>query len=233
MAEDIAANLKRIEDGIAAACARAGRRPTEVTLIAVSKRQPAEALRAALAAGQLDLGESYAQELRDKARELTADTPPGPRWHFIGPLQRNKVKYVVGTAALVHTVDSRPLLEAMEQRAAGLELTQPVLVQVNLAHEPQKSGAAREDLALLLDAFATAPHLRCEGLMLMPPWDPEPEAGRPLFAALRRLRDELAATPRPGVALAHLSMGMSHDYAVAIEEGATLVRVGTAIFGER
>lgn len=245
MTEDIAANLERVRQGITEACVRAGRPEGAVTLVAVSKKQPAAALRAALAAGHADLGENYAQELRDKAAELGADVGPAPsgapgpatirapRWHFIGPLQRNKVKYVVGTAALVHTVGSVRILEAVEERAAALGLTQDVLVQVNLAAELQKSGASRDEVAPLLDAFAAAPHLRCRGLMLMPPWDPDPEAGRPLFAALRRLRDVLAATPRPGVSLDHLSMGMSHDYAVAIAEGATLVRVGTAIFGER
>ncbi|MDY0000744.1 MAG: YggS family pyridoxal phosphate-dependent enzyme [Polyangia bacterium] len=229
MSFGVEANLRQVRQDILAACAKAGRDPSEVTLVAVSKHQPTEAVLEALAAGQLDFGENYAQELRDKARELAS----GPRWHYIGPLQRNKAKYVVGTACLVHTLDSEKLLGALEERAAALGTGLEVLLQVNLVEEPQKSGASLGEVASLLDAFAGAPHVFCRGLMLMPPWDPDPEAARPLFAELRRLRDSLAATPRPNVSLTHLSMGMSHDFHVAIEEGATLVRVGTAIFGER
>lgn len=230
----LADRLTSVRAGIQRACQKAGRAPDSVTLVAVSKRKPVSDIRAALTAGQLDFGENYAQELRDKQRELTeAPETNAPVWHYIGPLQRNKVKYVVGAARLIHTVDSVRLLDAIDARAEALEIQQDVLVQVNLAEEPQKSGVHRDDLDALLAAFASARATRCRGLMLMPPYDPDPEAGRPLFAALRELRDTLVTTARPNVDLTNLSMGMSHDFKVAIEEGATLVRVGTAIFGER
>jgi pyridoxal phosphate enzyme (YggS family) len=199
-----------------------------VRLIAVSKKMPVDDLRAAVGAGQIDLGESYGQELRDKRQLLAAD-PVAPRWHFIGPLQANKVKYVAGQVALIHSVDSLALLEELERRAAP----QAVLVQVNVAGESQKRGAPPEALPALLDRFATLSHVRCEGLMTIPPLADDPAASRPHFAALRALRDREAARPRPGVSLDALSMGMSHDLEAAVAEGATYVRIGTAIFGSR
>lgn len=234
MSDTIADRLDALRAEIHRTCVHAGRDPGEVTLVAVSKRKPIVDILAARAAGQIDFGENYAQELRDKGREL-ADDPAaaGLRWHYIGPLQRNKVKYVVGTAAMVHTVASQAILEALEHRAASQGVTVPALVQVNLAEEAQKSGVHREDLPALLEAFANTPHVPCRGMMLMPPWDPNPEAGRSLFQQARALRDEVAARGLPNVDPVELSMGMSHDFRVAIEEGATLVRVGTAIFGER
>ncbi len=227
----MADRLRRVTDELRAACRRAGRAEDEARLVAVSKRKPAEDIRAALAAGQCDFGENYAQELRDKAREL-ADVD-AIRWHYIGPLQRNKVKYVVGTATLVHAVDNVRLLDAFERRAAGAELIQDVLIQVNLAAEPQKAGVLEAELPPLVEHFAHTPHLRLRGLMLMPPYDPDPEAGRPLFRRLAALRKDLSTHGLDNVVGRDLSMGMSHDFAVAVEEGATLVRVGTAIFGER
>jgi hypothetical protein len=231
MSDAIADGLGQVQRAIRAACRRAGRPEDAVRLVAVSKRMPLSALRAARLAGQVDFGENYAQELRDKARELAEDA--GICWHFIGPLQRNKVKYVVGTATLLHAVDDAGLLDALEQRAAGAGITQDVLVQVNLADEPQKAGVAEDELPALVERFARTPHLRLRGLMLMPPWDPDPEATRPLFRRLAALRETLQRTGLPNVAPTELSMGMSHDFTVAVEEGATLVRVGTAIFGER
>jgi pyridoxal phosphate enzyme (YggS family) len=189
---------------------------------------PADDVRAALAAGQLDFGESYGQELRDKRQAFVAGSPQ-PRWHFIGPLQANKVKYVAGHVALVHSVDSAELLAELERRGED----QACLVQVNVAGEAQKRGVAPDALAALLDLFANLRHVRCEGLMTVPPLADAPEASRPHFAALRALRDREAARPRAGVALRELSMGMSHDLEVAVAEGATLIRVGTAIFGAR
>ncbi len=227
----ISDNLKRIGDELRAACRRAGRDEDAARLVAVSKRKPAEDIRAALAAGQLDFGENYAQELRDKAREL-ADVAE-LRWHYIGPLQKNKVKYVVGTACLVHAVDNLPLLDALERRAAAGDRIQDLLVQVNLAGEVQKAGVSEAELPSLVQHFAQTPHLRLCGLMLMPPWDPDPEAARPLFRRLAALRDSLGHSGPDNVVAHELSMGMSHDFGVAVEEGATLVRVGTAIFGER
>jgi pyridoxal phosphate enzyme (YggS family) len=230
MSHAIGDGLRRVRDELRAACRRAGRAEDAVRLVAVSKRKPTVDIRAALAAGQRDFGENYAQELRDKAREL-ADGDI--RWHYIGPLQRNKVKYVVGTAALLHAVDDARLLNALERRAAGVAVVQDVLLQVNLAAEPQKAGVSEAALPALVEHFAHTPHLRLRGLMLMPPWDPDPEAGRPLFRHLAALREELSTSGLDNVAPAELSMGMSHDFVTAVEEGATLVRVGTAIFGER
>ncbi|MEZ4382028.1 MAG: YggS family pyridoxal phosphate-dependent enzyme [Nannocystaceae bacterium] len=226
-ANHIADNLARIRERIAAAIARRGPGP-DVTLIGVSKRQPIAAIEAAIEAGLRDFGENYAQELRDKVAAIGQDPP---RWHFIGGLQRNKVKYAVGKA-LIHTVDRAELVDAIDARAARDGLTQEVLIEVNLGDEAQKAGIAAADLPALLGRFAATPRVRCRGLMIIPPVG-ETEDARPYFARLRELRDRLAATPRAGVALDHLSMGMSADFEAAIEEGATLVRVGTAIFGER
>lgn len=223
----LADNLARIRERVAAAVARRGPGPTP-RLIGVSKRHPLAAITEARAAGLEDFGENYAQEFRDKAAALENDPP---RWHFIGALQRNKVKYVVGKA-LIHTVDTRSILEAIEARAAREELLQEVLVEVNLGGESHKAGVSEADLPALLDQFAGTPHVRCVGLMLIPPPAP-PEVTRGVFARLSALRGQLAEDRRQGVDLQHLSMGMSSDFEVAIEEGATLVRVGTAIFGPR
>jgi pyridoxal phosphate enzyme (YggS family) len=209
--------LAKVHASIDAACRRAGRAPSEVTLVAVSKLVSAELVRAATRAGQQLFGENYAQELRDKAAAV-----PEARWHFIGPLQRNKAKYVVGTAELIHSVDSAPLIAEIGRRALARGIEQRCLAQVNIAGEATKSGCAPGELPGLLDAFAAAPGVRCEGLMCIPPLDVDP---RPLFRELRAL------AARHG--LAQLSMGMSADYETAIEEGATLVRIGTAIFGPR
>jgi pyridoxal phosphate enzyme (YggS family) len=221
----VAENLQRVRAEIDRAAREAGRDPAAVRLVAVSKLQPLEALRAAVAAGQKELGENYAQELRDKARAVA-----GARWHFIGPLQRNKVKYVVGVAELVHTVDSPSLIEELARRAATLAVVQRCLIQVNVAREPQKSGCDPDELPQLVDRFAEAPSLSLEGLMCIPPAS-EAEAARPHFRALAELAARERA--RSGRPLRELSMGMSADFAVAIAEGATLVRVGTAVFGER
>ena len=226
-AEEIAANLARVHARIAAAARAAGRPPESVRLLAVSKKMPADDVRAALAAGQRAFGENYAQELRDKSALLAADPalPAQPEWHFIGPLQSNKVKYVAGKAALVHSIDAAALLDAFEARG----VPQACLVQVNVAGEASKKGVAPGELPGLLDRFAAMTHLRCAGLMLIPPRGD----ARPHFAALRALRDREAAIPRANVDLRELSMGMTEDLEVAVEEGATIVRVGTAIFGAR
>lgn len=225
----IAVRLAEVRAGIERAAAQAGREPGAARLVAVSKRQPAAAVAAAWEAGQRDFGENYAQELRDKARELAG--LDGIRWHHIGPLQRNKVKYVVGTAALVHGVDRVELVEALARQAASLGVRQRCLAQVNIGAEPQKAGCALEELPRLVDAFRSSDSLALEGLMCIPPDTDRPEATRPYF---RRLAELAAAEHRrTGLALPELSMGMSADYAVAIAEGATLVRVGTAIFGSR
>jgi PLP dependent protein len=235
-AEDIARNLQAVRGRIARAEAAAGCPAGSVRLVAVSKTMPAADIRAALAAGQQDFGENYAQELRDKRAELEAASGDSgrPRWHFIGPLQSNKVKYLAGKVELMHTLDVPGLLDDTERRLAAAPAgLQQCLVQVNVAGEAQKRGLSPEHLPALLDRFAACPHLRCVGLMVIPPLCEDPEDARPYFRALRRLRDSEARTERPGVELRELSMGMSHDLEVAVAEGATLVRVGTAIFGER
>jgi hypothetical protein len=223
-AADIAAGLQRVRRRIADAERVAGRAAGSVRLVAISKKMTAADVQIALAAGQRDFGENYGQELRDKRAAVD-----GPRWHFVGPLQTNKVKYVAGQVALIHSVDSVALLDAIDARG----VPQACLVQVNVAGERQKRGVSKAELPALLDRFAALANVRCEGLMVIPPLGDEPEASRASFAALRALRDAQAGAGRPHVDLRELSMGMSHDLEVAIAEGATLVRVGTAIFGER
>jgi pyridoxal phosphate enzyme (YggS family) len=217
---DVPARLSAVRARIEAACARAGRDPAEVTLVAVSKRQSVEAIRAAYDAGQRVFGENYVQELAHKAEAL--GELPGLRLHFIGHLQRNKAKLVRRVAHAVETLDSIRLADALAG-AGGAPL--PVLAQVNVAREPQKSGCAPEDLAALVAHVRALPSLRLEGLMTVPPASDDPEASRPCFRALRELGAEHG--------LPALSMGMSADLEVAVEEGATMVRVGTAIFGAR
>lgn len=227
--------LAVVRERIARAEAAAGRPPGSVRLLAVSKTMPASDVLAALHAGQTDFGENYAQELRDKVpavAQLATNLDATPRWHFIGPLQSNKVKYVAGRCELVHALDTVSLLEELHRRVPE-GATQDCLIQVNVAGEAQKRGVAPEALDGLLDRFADLTRLRCRGLMLIPPLTEDAESARPHFAALRALRDRQAAAARRGVDLVELSMGMSHDLEVAVAEGATIVRVGTAIFGAR
>jgi PLP dependent protein len=236
-AEQIADNLRRVRARMHEALVTTGRPAGSLTLLAVSKTVAPEDIVAALGAGQEDFGENYGQELRDKhvavAGLLQAAGSPSPRWHFIGPLQSNKVKYVTGKVALIHSVGSPEVLAAIDAKAAALGLCQDCLIQVNVAGESQKSGIAPASLPALLDSFASRGHVRCKGLMVIPPYDENPEASRPHFIALRRLQEAERGKVRLNVSLDELSMGMSHDLEVAIAEGATIVRVGTAIFGER
>ncbi len=214
---DVAAGLAGVHARISAACARARRDPASVRLIAVSKTKPLAMLQEAVAAGQRIFGENYAQELREKAEAL-----PGVEWHFIGALQTNKAKLVVGRAALIHTCDRLALAQELSKRAKAAAIVQRVLLEVNVGGEPQKAGVLPAEAPRLLDEVRALPVLACEGLMCIPPAEGDPRAH---FRALRALASALG--------LAQLSMGMSADYEAAIEEGATLVRVGTAIFGER
>jgi PLP dependent protein len=225
----VAANLLAVRERIARAAHRAGRDPSSVKLVAVSKVQPIEALRAALSAGQRALGENYAQELRDKAEALSAHDPR-PEWHFLGALQTNKVKYVVGRAHLVHTCDRAGLAQELSRRAEAQGIVQRVLVEVNVGREAQKAGVLPEAAGAFVRALAELPGLSCEGLMCIPPAEGDP---RRHFGALRTLRDQILREGLHPGPLAELSMGMSADYEAAVEEGATLVRVGTAIFGAR
>jgi pyridoxal phosphate enzyme (YggS family) len=229
----IAERLASIRARIDAAVARRGPGP-EVRLIGVGKLQPLDKLLAAHAAGLRDFGENYAQELRDKQHDWPTELEV--RWHYIGAVQTNKLKYLVGKTALIHTVDRVELITAIDQRAARLGVVQPFLLEVALAGEQQKAGVAPERVPELLDACARTEHgkARCVGLMIIPPAADEPEQTRPWFRDLRRLFERLREGPqRANVELRELSMGMSADFEIAIEEGATLVRVGTSIFGER
>jgi len=222
----IADRWREVGERVAAACARAGRDPSSVTIVAVAKTHPAAAVAEAIAAGVTDVGENYAQELVAKQAGVTAPV----RWHYIGRLQRNKAKLVAGKVALIHAVDSGELAAELDRRAAAAGAIQPVLIAVNVAGEDTKGGVTPAATAALIDAIAAHAHLRCDGLMTMPPPSDNPDDTRPHFAALRDLRDRLAAPARP---LPVLSMGMSGDFEAAIAEGATHVRIGTLIFGSR
>ena len=228
-----AQRLAALRERIDAAAKRAGRSPESVTLLGVAKRIASESVAEAVKAGLGDVAENYVQEATGRREELiqmleSARNPP-PRWHFIGQLQRNKARVVAAHFDLVHTVDREPLGAALDRHAGAADRRLDVLVQVNISGEAQKGGVAPEDTAALLTASRAWSHLRVAGLMTIPaPGDPE--AVRPAFAALRQLRDELRGE-HPD--LRELSMGMSADFEVAIEEGATIIRVGTALFGPR
>lgn len=228
----IAANVAAVRARVSGAARRAGREPSEVTLVAVSKTFDAAAVREAWAAGQRDFGENKVQEGLQKIGS-TADMDI--RWHLIGHLQTNKARKAAGAFAVIHSVDSLDLLNRLD--AAAVELRQrerpEILIQVDLAGEAAKHGAPPDVARACVLQALTARALRLTGLMLMPPWSDDPERTRPWFVRLREFRDDLVREGTPPAALRHLSMGMSHDFEVAIEEGATIVRVGTAIFGKR
>jgi pyridoxal phosphate enzyme (YggS family) len=222
--------LESLLDRIRQAALACGRDPRSVRLVAVSKTVSAERVRQAVAAGVDTLGENYIQEARGKIDALAA-LPVA--WHFIGHLQTNKAKYAVRLFELIHTVDTLKLATELDRQAAKAGKTQRVLVQVNVSGEATKSGASEVEAGRLVAEIAKLPHLSLEGLMTMPPFFDQPEKARPYFRDLRRLRDEIRQRDLPGVDLRKLSMGMTGDFEVAIAEGATLVRIGTAIFGER
>ncbi len=227
MPPDIAANLDGVRERIRAASVRAGRNPNEVRLVAVAKTQPEEAVRRALAAGQADIGENYVQEFLAKADAI----PNGVRWHFIGRLQSNKVRQVVGRTVLIHSVDREKLFREIEKRSALRNIRTACLLEVNVGAEDSKGGADPEEAARLVRLSAEWPHVELRGLMSIPPFLDDPEAIRPYHVRLRELRDRLRKDS--GFALPELSMGMSTDLEAAVEEGATFVRVGTDIFGPR
>jgi len=222
--------IAQILERIARAAEACGRSADEIQLVAVSKTKPVENVREALEAGQELFGENYIQESREKVNELAATRA---RWHFIGHLQSNKAKYAVRLFDLVHSVDSAKLARELNKQAAKIGKVQPVLVQVNISGEASKSGTARDEAVDLVTEISSLDNLALQGLMTMPPFFDDPERARPYFKALRELRDHIRALAIPKVAMDHLSMGMTGDFEAAIAEGATLVRVGTAIFGER
>jgi len=225
----IAVNLANIQERIAAAARKAGRDPAEVRVVAVSKTQPAIAVDEAARCGQLLFGENYVQELAAKAAEVTERV----EWHFIGHLQSNKVRQIAGLVSMVHSVDRLSLAGEIDRQWGKTRKVCDILVQVNIAREATKSGTGTGDLFELVRDIAQLPHVRVRGLMTMPPFFDDPEGARPYFRELQRLATEIAARRIGGVVMDELSMGMSGDFEVAIEEGATLVRVGSAIFGER
>lgn len=225
--ENVAENVDRVRAGISEAAKKAGRADHEIELVAISKTHEAEKVRAAWEAGQQLFGESRVQEARAKIPLL----PSAARWHFVGRLQKNKIRHALPLFDLFHSVDSLELARDMNRIAEEEGLRPRLLLEVNVAGEGSKIGFAPDALRAQIEALLELPRLTIEGLMTIPPFAPEAEDSRPYFVALRELRDRLAAEYR--VPLPQLSMGMSGDYLVAIEEGATLVRVGTAIFGKR
>jgi pyridoxal phosphate enzyme (YggS family) len=225
----IEAHLTAIRDRIASAALAAGRNPESVRLVAVSKTRPSTDILQACQAGQLLFGENYVQELATKLTEVNIPV----EWHFIGNLQSNKVKYIAGQVALIHSVDRLSLAEEINRQWGRLGKCCDILLQVNISGETSKSGTTESEALQLVRALAQLPHIRVRGLMTMPPFFDDPEAARPFFAALRCLSRTIAAENIPGVVMEELSMGMSGDFEAAIQEGATLVRVGTSIFGSR
>jgi pyridoxal phosphate enzyme (YggS family) len=225
----IATNLFEVRERIVSAALSAGRDPQSVRLVAVSKTRPAGDVIEAGQAGQRVFGENYVQELVEKAAHVHG----AAEWHFIGHLQGNKVRQLAGLVSMVHSVDRLSLAEEIGRQWGKLGRSCDILVQVNISGEATKSGTTEGEALQLVRDISALPHVRVRGLMTMPPFFDDPEAARPFFAELRRLSGRIAAEGIPGVSMAELSMGMSGDFEAAIQEGATLVRVGTSIFGAR
>ena len=229
MSEAIRDRLLRVRDRIARAAERSGRNAEEVSLIAVSKTFDPPTVQQAVDAGARDLGENRIQEALTKVAQING----GVRWHLIGHLQSNKARQAIETFEVIHTIDSVQLAERLNRIAGELNRRPDVLIQVDLAHEPTKSGADERELSGIMETLDAARHLNFRGLMTLPPFFETPEQTRPFFRRLRELIESLNRNRESGRQLTELSMGMSHDFEVAIEEGATMVRVGTAIFGRR
>lgn len=222
-------NLNRVQENIRNACARAGRKQDEVTLIAVSKTKPVSMLEEAYALGVRDFGENKVQELVDKAGQLPEDI----RWHMIGHLQRNKVKYIIDKVYLIHSVDSLRLAEEISKEAVKHGVTANILIEVNVAGEESKFGVSPEDTPGLIEEISRLPAIQVRGLMTIAPFVEKAEDNRIIFNALLKLYVDISRKNIDNVHMDFLSMGMTGDYEVAVEEGATFVRVGTGIFGER
>jgi len=232
----IEANLDRIRANIAAACERVGRRPEDVRLVAVTKTVDLDTIKNLLDAGVTDLGENRVQQLIPRADELDAalrrrqNPQPAVQWHMIGHLQRNKVRPTLALNAVIHSMDSLRLAEEISNCAERLETVPDVMLQVNCSGEGQKFGAAVGAAAYLAELISTLKHIRLVGLMTMAPLADDPAKARPTFVRLREIFEEMRHEKIGGDAFRHLSMGMSQDYPVAVEEGATILRIGTAIF---
>lgn len=222
-------NLTYVENEIKQACSRSGRSRDDVTLIAVSKTKPVSMLEEAYAYGCRDFGENKVQELIDKYDVMPKDI----RWHMIGHLQRNKVKYIVDKVALIHSVDSLRLAEEISKEALKKNVTVDILIEVNVAGEETKFGLAREETIAFIESIAKLPNIRIKGLMTIAPYVENPENNRQHFVILRELSVDIMKKNIDNVSMDVLSMGMTGDYRIAIEEGASYVRIGTGIFGER
>ncbi|SFA71639.1 hypothetical protein SAMN05216249_101176 [Acetitomaculum ruminis DSM 5522] len=222
-------NLKEVISRVEAACKRSGRKPEDVTLIAVSKTKPIEMIEEAYSAGTREFGENKPQEMKEKYEVLPKDI----NWHMIGTLQRNKVKYVVPRASLIHSVDSLKLAEEIDKEAKKINKVMPVLIEVNVAKEDTKAGIYTEELMSLIEDVSRLENVQIKGLMTIAPYVENQEENREIFRTLKQLSVDIAEKNIDNVIMQILSMGMTNDYEVAIEEGATMVRVGTGIFGER
>ena len=222
-------NLKTVEERIQSACKKAGRKREEITLIAVSKTKPPHMLQEAYDLGVRIFGENKVQEIREKYEVLPKDID----WHMIGHLQRNKVKYIVGKVELIHSVDTYRLAEEINIQAKKQNVIVPILVEVNIAHEESKFGISAEDAILLVEEISKLENIRIKGLMTIAPYVENPEDNRLYFRKIKQLSVDITNKNIDNVFMEILSMGMTGDYMVAIEEGATMVRVGTGIFGER
>ncbi len=222
-------NLRSVEARVSAACERAGRERREVTLVAVSKTKPVSMLEEIYSCGVRNFGENKVQEICAKQPVLPDDI----KWHMIGHLQTNKVRQVIDKACLIHSVDSLKLAQVIEKEAAKKDLVVPVLFEVNVAEEESKFGARTEETAAIIQEIAKLPHVRVRGLMTIAPFVDDPEENRSVFRRLKELSVDIAEKNINNVTMCELSMGMTGDFEVAIEEGATFVRVGTAIFGAR
>lgn len=226
---DVGANYRRILDSINEAAVRSGRRAQEVRLLAAAKSQSVELIRAAIEAGVRLIGENYVQEAREKKQAISAPL----EWHMIGHLQRNKVKVAIELFDVIETLDSAALARELDKEGRKRERKIRALIEVNLAGEESKSGIAKGQVSALLAAVGELSHISVEGLMTVPPFRDNLEEVRPYFRELRALQEELQRLRIPNANLQDLSMGMTHDYAIAVEEGATIVRIGTALFGPR
>lgn len=222
--------LERVQERIRQTARACNRPESDIRLVAVSKTMPAEIVKEAIDIGMTDFGENYIQEAREKITTLSAHPVT---WHYIGHLQSNKAKYAVRMFDLIHSVDSLKLAKELDKYAKKIDKVQAILIQVNVAKEDSKSGVYIEDTLRLVRETSKLENIAVKGLMTMPPYFNAPEKARPFFAALRQLRDQIKNENMPNISMEELSMGMTGDFEAAIEEGATMVRVGTAIFGER
>ena len=226
----ITENIKKLQENIVEICKRCNRNPQDIQIVAVSKTWDSSAIREAWKAGITNFGENYVQEFRTKYQELK-DIPL--QWHFVGHLQSNKVKFIIDAMHLIHTVDDIELGKEINKRAEKLGKVQDALIEVHATNEPTKYGVKPEQTASLVKELAMLDNIRVRGLMTMGPLADDPEASRSSFRMLRQLQTEIRSLGIEHISMDHLSMGMSHDYPIAIEEGATFLRIGTAIFGER